>query len=78
MIKPFQILLLRGFTTALITAHAPGQHIWPSRAQGQTQVLQTVEVQCSCVELESCQRETATDEILEENKKECSNIKVHV
>ena len=34
MAKPFEAQLLRGYTAAIITAHAPGPHIWPSRDPG--------------------------------------------
>ena len=29
MTKPFQALLLRGNTIAIVTAYAPGPHMWP-------------------------------------------------
>ena len=34
MAKPFQALLFRGYAIATITAHAPGQHMWPSPGPG--------------------------------------------
>ena len=36
MTSPCQTLLVRGCTTAIITAHAPGQHMWPSPGLGPT------------------------------------------
>ena len=34
LVKPFQALLLRGYSRAIITAHAPGVRMWPSPGPG--------------------------------------------
>ena len=46
MAKPFQTTLLRGYTMAIITAHAPlaRQHMWPSPGPWPY----SKEVRCSC------------------------------
>ena len=56
MAKPFQALLLLSYTIAIITAHEPDQHMWPSQGpwpySNSLQVLQfaskTVKVRYSC------------------------------
>ena len=61
-------------------AHAPlGQASTCGRVRAHSKCSQTVEVACSCSELEPCQREIATDEIQErKNYREHSNIKARV
>ena len=34
MAKPFEAPFLRGYATAIIFAHAPGPHMWPSQGPG--------------------------------------------
>ena len=40
MAKPFQALLLRGYTIAIITAHAPDPHLWPRQGPGPYSTVQ--------------------------------------
>ena len=55
--KPFQALSFRCYTKSIITAHAPGPHIWPSLGPGP-------DSKCSKTVLRvTCQREIVTDEI---------------
>ena len=80
MAKPLQALLHQGYTTAILTAYAPGQHMWLSwDPRPYSKCSKTVEVGCSCLELKPCKREIATDEIQEEKVfKKRSNIKASV
>ena len=58
MAKSYQALLLRSYAITKITAHAPGQHMWPSPGPWpDPKCTKTVE------ELNPCQCEVATDEI---------------
>ena len=73
--QTFQEKLFWGYTISIINVHTASQHC-PCPGPYSKCSRVTVEVRCSCQELKPCQRETATDEIgEEENYGECSNIK---
>ena len=50
----FQALLLWGYTIAIFTAHAPGQHIW-QRPDSNFKCFKTKEVRYSCLASRPCQ-----------------------
>ena len=49
MAKPFQALLLKAYTIAIITAHLPGQHMWVSLPWPYSKCSKTVEGWKSCL-----------------------------
>ena len=58
MVKPFQALLLRGYSRAIITAHVPGARMWQSPGPGTNSKMFMFRVK-------HCLREIATAEIRE-------------